>query len=281
MQPTFGFVSAAHVRDEPKPDFLIDGFLLGGAMFSMFGQADAGKSLVALELLVCVVTRKPFADRAVNLTEDRSSVYIVAEGGDYLGSRVRAIQEAHGITNAEIQHLYILKGPVALTKRAEVLTFIQDLCDFLRDKTLAALIVFDTLTRCIGRGEGDEDSAKDTAMLADHIDRIKAATGAAVGVINHVGKREVNNARGHSNKRANVDLEVLVSRDKKRNLIKLTSAKGNHADAFKDICLMVEKHADAVTVKPFREVVMHSSEGKAKQKRSHLGDNDLKALRGP
>ncbi len=49
------------------------------------------------------------------------------------------------------------------------------------------LVVFDTLARCsVG---ADENSARDMGVVVAALDRVKAATGAATGVVHHSGKR--------------------------------------------------------------------------------------------
>lgn len=272
------FVSAADLFKEPKPEFLVEGLLFRGQPFSFFGQPGIGKSLAVLYLGACVASGKPFANRAVNLAEPGSVIYVVAEGQSFIGARLRAIREAHDITEDALKHLHILRRPVALTDVAEVDDFIETLTVVLHNRPPAALIIFDTLSRCLGRAGADENSGRDMALLSDCIDAIAEETGAAVGFVDHTGWNGAHE-RGSSIKRGNVGTAMLVTRDSKKNLIKIASEKTNHHEAT-PILLTIEKRADAAVVVPLapRRADNFSAEGRADELRS-LGDNDLKALR--
>lgn len=271
------FVSAGSVITEPKPNFLIEGLLFPRSPFSMFGLPGTGKSLIALYMAVCVAARRPFVERRVNLPQPASVVYVAAEGKAFIGARLRAIRDAHNISADDLTHLHILRRPVGLTDLVEVEQFVDTLNVLLRNRPPAALVIFDTLTKCLGRSGANENDPRDMALLADRIDAIAEATGAAVGFIDHTGWNG-QHERGHSNKRGNVETAMLVTRDSK-GFIKLESEKANHHEGFLPIRLCIDKRADAaVVMMPAPVRVSMSLGGIEASRRKDLGDNDKKAL---
>jgi hypothetical protein len=271
------FANADDVLTEPKPEFLVQDLLFPGAPFSLFGLPGVGKSLIALLLAVCIAARRPFLNRAVNLAHPRSVVYVAAEGKRFVGPRLRAICEAYGLAQADLKYLHVLRRPIGLTDAAAVQDFIEAVRALLINRPEPALILFDTLTKCLGRAGADENSPRDMALLADGIDTIIEATGAAVGFVDHTGWKG-EHERGHSNKRGNVETAMLITRGT-NGVVKLESEKANHAEAFTPICLRIEKRADAaVAVVPPAVHMDLTPSGMAQARRSALNENGRKAL---
>ena len=248
---SMAFASAADVVSEPKPEYLVQDLIFPAVPFSLFGLPGVGKSLVALLLAVCVATRRRFAGRNVNLEEPGSVIYVCAEGGDFLGSRLRAICEAHSIEQAELQHLHFFRRPVALTNPFEVEAFVDAVRQRLTNRPRCRLMFFDTVTRCLGRADANENDPVDTARLADRVDFIIEEIGAAVGLVDHTGWRS-KHERGHSNKRSNVETAILVQALHDKSRIKLTCEKTNHDAGFKALHLQIERRADAAVVVPLK-----------------------------
>lgn len=268
----FDFTAATAVLIEAKPSFLIDNMLFPASPFSLFGLPGVGKSLLALLLAACIVARKPFLGRAINLQHPVSVVYVAAEGKRFIGSRLRAICAEHGIARDDLAHLHILRRPVAVTDLHEVEEFINALVRLVLDGPPLALIFFDTLTKCLGRSGANENDPRDMAMLADRIDHIIERTGAAVGVVDHTGWK-TRHERGHSNKRANVETAMLLTRTGAN--VRLESEKANHSEAFGAINLQIKASHDAAVI----TLPELGSFAPSRTAAPALMESDIKALR--
>src|SRR5438034_1345408 len=77
---------------------------------------------------------------------------------------------------------------------------------------LGLLVGVDTLARCFVGGE--ENSAKDMGLFVAGLDRLRAATGAAVLVVHHTG-RESGRERGSTALSGAVDTLMVIERHPK------------------------------------------------------------------
>ena len=195
--------------DDMRPR-LADGYLIkhvfGSTAFAvMFGAAGTGKTYLALHLGLKIAAGEECFGRRVRRA---GVVYIAAEAGRSIENRVAAAK--HEFDFPKTMPFAAITTPV-------------DLCTDSVDteKLIAAigsvdlglpieLIIVDTLSRTMGGGSEDQ-SAVMGAFVAN-IDRLRAATGAAVLIIHHSGKDATRGARGHSLLRAAVDTEIEISR---------------------------------------------------------------------
>lgn len=180
---------------------LVKGWLSASGLSVLFGPSNAGKTFVALDIAMHVAAGEEWRGYKVN---PGPVLYIAAEGGAGVLNRLAAFKaENPHMANAPFTLL-----PLGLDLHASGDAKIM--ASLLAD-TKPALIVVDTLARSIG--EGDENTAKDTALFVRNCDLIRQVTGAHVMIIHHSGKEEGRGARGSSALRAAVDTEILVSSD--------------------------------------------------------------------
>lgn len=197
--------SALHTFDPGTVNpALIKGLIDQGAMSVLYGDSNAGKTFVALDLCYHVATGRPYNGLR---TTQAPVAYIAAEGGRGAEKRVVALRNKFPEDQPEDVKLALLAAPVDLLRPD------ADLNDLLAD--LAALpetpglIVVDTLSRALAGG--DENSSVDMGAIVKHLDALRAATGAHVMVVHHTGKDKAKGARGHSLLRAATDTEVEVA----------------------------------------------------------------------
>jgi hypothetical protein len=179
--------------------YLVKGWLSTSALSVLFGPSNAGKTFVALSIAMHVAAGVEW--RGCKVTQG-PVLYIAAEGGSGVLNRLAAFKLAH----PEMASAPFTLLPIGVDLHAREDAKI--IAALLRD-TNPALIVVDTLARSIG--EGDENTAKDTAMFVRNCDLMREITGAHVLIIHHTGKDEDRGARGSSALRAAVDTEILVS----------------------------------------------------------------------
>ena len=83
--------------------------------------------------------------------------------------------------------------------------------------------MLDTLNRNFG--PGDENSTSDMTKAVSGLDRIRAATQAAIGVAHHCSKGDKMNGRGSSVLKGAADVEFLVDKDSTTNIVTMRHAK--------------------------------------------------------
>jgi AAA domain len=180
-------------------NYLVKSWITVNGLSVLFGPSNAGKTFVALGIAMHVASGEPWMGCKVN---PGPVLYIAAEGGAGVLNRLAAFK----LENPHMAGAPFTLLPIGVDLHASGDAKI--IAALLKD-TRPALIVVDTLARSIG--EGDENTAKDTAMFVRNCDLMRELTGAHVMIIHHTGKDEDRGARGSSALRAAVDTEILVS----------------------------------------------------------------------
>jgi hypothetical protein len=174
--PRFKILSTQAVKEERAPQALLDGVLYVNNTAELCGGHASFKSFVALATAEAVAGGYDFHGRATLKTP---VVYITGEGRGGASQRIRALEIRHQ-RPCEVQ--FILEA-VQLHRPDEVTALLSAIAQLAQ---APGLIVVDTLARCfVG---GDENSARDAGLFVAGVDRIRAATGAAVLVLHHLSK---------------------------------------------------------------------------------------------
>jgi len=179
----------------PPPGQLIDDLVLAESLSVIYGPSGVGKSFLAFDWGRSIASGRDWYGRA---TTKGPVLYIAAEGiGGYVN---RAIAWASARNVIAHDGFHLIGEAVNLLERSQV----DALLDTIRAGEAApALVVFDTLARCIVGG--DENSARDVGLAIDGADRIKRELGCTVLLIHHTGK-DGELERGSSALRAAADL---------------------------------------------------------------------------
>ena len=205
----FGDVVQSALDDAELP--LIAGMLDEGALSVLYGELNAGKSFVALDMAFHVACGRPWNDRK---TTQGLVVYIAAEGGKRFARRVAALRKRYG-AEADGAAFALVRSTVDLRSRDRgdgkaIVELVREAEQMIERK--AALLVVDTLSRAMAGG--DENSSIDMGALVKNCDEIRAATGAHLLLVHHSGKDKAKGARGHSLLRAASDTEIEVVNSK-------------------------------------------------------------------
>jgi hypothetical protein len=208
-------LDTAAVRALPPPDPLIDDYLMRDSLATLYGPSGGGKTFLALDWALHTAVFPWWNGHAVH---GGPIIYVIAEGVSGVGIRVDA-WTGHHATGLDKGHpIHWLPEAVNLTDIGQVYAFAE-----LASELGAALIVFDTLARCIVGA--DENSAKDMGIVVANLDRIRRTTGACVLVVHHSGKDGTAGARGSSALRAAMDTELEVTDTDGRTTLKVTKQK--------------------------------------------------------
>lgn len=181
----------------PQP--LIAGLLDRDSIAYMIGKSGSYKSFVALDLAASVACDMPWHGRRVHAG---TVLYLCAEG--QAGAHVRVAAWLRARKRTDTGGLLVLDVPVQARDETMWGAFVQ-LCRELGP----VLIVIDTQARCSLGFE--ENSNSDMSLFVGQVDMLRAATGACVLVIHHIG-RNGSDARGASVIDGAQDAELRVTR---------------------------------------------------------------------
>lgn len=200
------------------PEYLVDGLLEERSVAGIVAPPESGKSLLALELAVCVAMGFPFHGRAVRRG---LVVYLAGEGQHGLAARLQALATRHPIANdTDIVPLRIARSATSLIDPLEYLK-VQAAIDaeVERYQMPLSLLVIDTLSRFMG---GDESKAQDMGAYLNAVDGLRA--GAAAVTLHHPGHGDATRGRGSSSWRGALDTEYLLAKNTD-NVVTVTCQK--------------------------------------------------------
>lgn len=217
-------VSSAQLDDLPKPEPLLDGYLMRDSLAWLHGKRASYKSFLALDWASCISTGLPWRMNGVQLSP---VLYVVAEGTLGLLQRVRAWEEANK-TTSRVTFL-----PVAVQ--------FMDNVDFVAIQQIAidmhaGLIIIDTQSRCtVGK---DENSGVDMSLYVAALDKLRIATRACVLNVHHE-PRAGENLRGHTTLEGSAESIFRMSRDGIK--VTLTCSKQKDAEENEEMVLYRNK----------------------------------------
>lgn len=206
----FGFERLDGLRVNRSCNWLIKGVMPARGVMVMYGAPGSGKSFLALDAALHVSCGKDWFGHRTR--EPAGVVYVAAEGGAGFRHRAVAARDHLG-AGAETPFALITAAPDLGCRRA------SDLQTLTKDVTKQAaaagfrpaLIVFDTLSRCIGNL--DESSSQDMNHLVRRLSALSDGLGACVLVVHHSGKDPGRGLRGSSTLQGAADAIWLVARD--------------------------------------------------------------------
>jgi len=195
-----------HVQPEIDGAELVEGLLDHGAMSVTYGESNAGKTFVALDIGYSVASGTPWMGRAVDAA---LVIYVAAEGGTNIRKRISALRSAKQVPGPV--RMALVSCSINLLEPAGDGVLLVDLIRRAAEESGArpGLIVIDTLGRAMAGG--NENAPEDMGAFVGNLDHIRAATGAHLMVVHHSGKNKAAGARGHSSLRAATDTEMEVT----------------------------------------------------------------------
>jgi hypothetical protein len=189
LEPRFRLHTIAEIMQRRPVNWLIRGILPRGSVALLFGDAAAGKSLVAIDWSACVATGVDWRGHRVS---QGGVVYIAGEGHAGLPGRFKAWEVHHGIELHQCEHLRVSNIGAAFRDVAsseEVVQAVEALPE------PPALVVVDTLHANFG--PGDENSASDMGAFLAGIKRVhEVAPDAVLLIVHHPGHGDKTRARG-------------------------------------------------------------------------------------
>lgn len=177
-------LAAAFTQPPPQPDFVLPG-LVAGTVGALVSPGATGKSFFALEIAVAVAGGTDLLQLGI---QKHGQVLVVAaeDPATILQSRMHSIGQRLNVADREavIERMDLLPamalGIDLFGEQAEIWT--QTLTE---RASGCRLVVIDTLSRV---HTGEENERRDAARVMRNLERIAAATGAAVLFLHHITK---------------------------------------------------------------------------------------------
>jgi RecA-family ATPase len=202
------------LKELPGNQWLIEGCIPKDGLAVLYGEPEAGKTLLGLDWALCSATGTPWQGHAVTPGRD---FYVYTESTQRLSVRVDAWLAEHGEHLRELANANFLPllRPVNMLDKREVRHLIQVLREFQPD-----FIVIDTLVRCFGGG--NENSTQDMSQFVDGCEALREAfPGSTALIVHHTGKNEARGARGSNALLGAVSAEFhLVKKSEERRSLK-------------------------------------------------------------
>lgn len=194
-------------QQPPSTNWLVREYLELDSLAAMFGDSEAGKSFLSIDLSCHIGHGLPWNGKK---TKQGIVLYIAGEGQNGLKRRFKAWHEYKGVPvkkNIAVRTIpACLCEPKSVTQLVE---FIKQLVAEIGQQPV--LIVLDTLNRNFGNG--NENDTKDMTAFVSGLDTLRIATGACVLVVHHCGHGDKTRMRAAISLHNAVDAEYLVSRD--------------------------------------------------------------------
>lgn len=191
-------------KQPSETSWLIRTYLELDSLVSIFGDSQAGKSFVAIDMSCHIAHGMKWCGRKV---KQGVVLYIAGEGQHGLKRRLQAWHEFHGLPKKNIA---IRTVPVKLCDPTHTADLIKKIREFLVD-VKPALIVIDTLNRNWGVSASENETGAMTAFV-DGMSELRGATGACVLTVHHVGHSDKSRGRGSIALYDGIDFEYRIER---------------------------------------------------------------------
>lgn len=209
QQESFGEACENAITTMSKP--LVKGLINCSSVLAFYGQANVGKSFLAIELGRCVAMGAPFAGRA---TERGAVLYFGLEAPQGLRRRFAVIRK-HKTGGAEIP-MSLFSGSINILEgEADVALIVEEIEAAEKKYGIPVkLIILDTLTKATLGAQLNDD--RDMSVALKRAETIKDATGVCVGVVHHAGKDLSKGMKGSTAIRESVDTALSIEADKRK-----------------------------------------------------------------
>lgn len=206
--------------DQTRKRPILKGFINRGETSAVIAPPKRGKSAFVTEIAIYCAAGKDWRGHVA--PERCGAVIFALERADLYRRRLNAYQLRDGY-----------KGlPIAVVGR--VIDLLDPRCIEIIVETVreaehhfgcaVGLVAFDTYSKGIAAGGGDENSAKDQNWVAANLRCIQERIDVHITCVGHTGKDESRGARGSNAHLGDVDVMIQITGDNKANTAKVTNA---------------------------------------------------------
>lgn len=205
------------VHDIRPPEYLIDGVIETGTFGEIFGDPGSYKTFMALSMLLCIASGRPWYGHAV---KQGTVVYVVGEGRQGVARRLAAWGNHHNVDLGALP-FFMSSAPAALTDPASAAEVAETIAEITKQHGPPAMIVVDTLARNFG--PGDENSTKDMSTFVANLDKY-LGNSCVRTVVHHSGHSDKGRSRGNSALKGAVDFQFCLAK-KADGTVEMTNPK--------------------------------------------------------
>lgn len=184
-------------------DDLIDGYIPAASVGVIFGDSQAYKSFLLIDIAGHIAIGRPWRGHEV---KHGKVLFIAGEGGNGLRVRIAAWFCAMG---EPIRDFGVSTVPLELCDPKNADLLIADIKEFVGDEHFS-LIVLDTLNTHFG--PGDENATADMSRFRNGALRLSQSTGATVAISHHCGLADKGRGRGSISLKNGIDWEFKLER---------------------------------------------------------------------
>jgi hypothetical protein len=197
------------LADAPPKPWLIKGVIARGETSSWIAPPGKGKSALLTDIAVHLAGAK---DWRGHRTKGRNGVvYFAFERADLVKRRLVAHRRRDDLCDLPIA---VASQVVDLMNRSCVDIILATIREAeQRFACEAGLAIFDTYSKGIAAGGGDEDKAKDQNIVQANLRRVLDRVNIHIAGIGHTGKDESKGERGSNARLADVDVQVQITGD--------------------------------------------------------------------
>ncbi len=200
-----GFMWVDEFCKQPsETSWLVRGYLERDCLAVLFGDSQAGKSFIAIDLSLHIAHGLKWCGKR---THKGLVLYIAAEGKNGLKRRIMAWHEFHNLPLK--RNMAVRTVPAKLCEIENTKDLVKQIKLFLNEVN-PVLIVVDTLNRNFG--DGDENKTQDMGRFVDGMNELKLSTNACILAPHHVGHTNKERGRGSISLFNAVDFEYRVER---------------------------------------------------------------------
>jgi hypothetical protein len=213
-------MTIADLRKMPKPEPLIEGFIMRRENICLYGPPKVGKSFVALDVALSIATGLPvFGKLATKHTGN--VVYLSGEGHGGFSARIAAWCHARNIKRDDNLPFFYKAGvPQTANGVAEAMTYLEGIHSQLKDAP--QIIVIDTMARSMSGM--DENSSGDAGKYLDMTEALRVGiNGGTVISIAHSGKDPTRGIRGSTALAAGLDAVWFCEKNEENGTVKMSA----------------------------------------------------------
>jgi hypothetical protein len=216
-KPLFTSIGALIAKPSPT-DWLIKDYFERDKTVLLFGISGGGKTFITVDMGLSIATGKDWQGHA---TKQGAVFYICGEGKSGIKKRCLAWSIKNDI-QLDNTPFFVSDGALTLPSKDSIERLHKDIE---KSGHTPALIIFDTLARCL---DGDENVAKDAGAFIQSIDSIRTTYNCTILIVHHCGKDETRGARGSSAIKAAVDTEIMLTNPTKGGFTLSVSKQKDH-----------------------------------------------------
>lgn len=187
-----------------KKGHIIKGIFARGETSMWYGPPGSLKSSLMADAAVAIANGANWFGRRNK--EQCAVVYWALERKDLVERRLKAIAGTLDLPIAVVSDVIDL---VNGRDNAKVVATIREVEE--ATGLPVGIGIFDTFSKLIAAGNGDEDKARDQNRLFANLQRIKNETNIHAALVGHTGKDESRGTRGSNASKGDVDVEVMIS----------------------------------------------------------------------